>query len=285
MSEHIHQKMVKIMKGIQPITKNRTGQGISYKFRGIDDVYEAVHELMQENGVYNAPHVLEETITERISSKGTKMYHALVKVRYIFYTEDGSSMDMVGLGEGQDTQDKAVPKAMSGAQKQVYFQAFCIPTSEKKPEAEDIQHEESVQTASKGTIQRINIMVRDLGIEREEKIQRVNKLIKRDTPITSTSQLTPQEADIVITALEKALAQVKDDKPSTDDSGASQGLSDDTQGKLRVLAGKQGIESDHEILAACTEVLKRDIEMWSDMTEAEGLAVLSQFMQMDKEAG
>jgi hypothetical protein len=39
----------KIMLEIEPIGKNQSGRGIPYKFRGIDDLYNAVQKIMAKN--------------------------------------------------------------------------------------------------------------------------------------------------------------------------------------------------------------------------------------------
>ena len=52
----------------------------------------------------------------------------MCKIRYRFFTVDGSYIDAVVVGEGMDSGDKATNKAMSVAFKYACFQTFCIPT-------------------------------------------------------------------------------------------------------------------------------------------------------------
>jgi hypothetical protein len=58
------------------------------------------------------------------------LIYSVIKVRYTFYTTDGSSVESVVVGEAMDSGDKSMNKAMSAAFKYACFQTFCIPTEE-----------------------------------------------------------------------------------------------------------------------------------------------------------
>ena len=72
----------------------------------------------------------------------------MLKVRYTFYAEDGTSVSAVVIGEGMDSGDKASNKAMAIAMKYAFFQVFCIPTEEMKdPDAETPEPSRSKEPA------------------------------------------------------------------------------------------------------------------------------------------
>ena len=112
------------------ITKDRTStQGSGYKFRGIDDVLNALSPLLSRNGLCILPRVLNRTITERISQKGGALFYVVVEAEFDFVcAEDGSKHTVKTFGEAMDSGDKATNKAMSAAYKYACFQAFSIPT-------------------------------------------------------------------------------------------------------------------------------------------------------------
>ena len=58
----------------------------------------------------------------------------LSKIKYIFYAEDGTSVEAITIGEGMDSGDKATNKSMAIAMKYALFQVFCIPTEEMAKE-------------------------------------------------------------------------------------------------------------------------------------------------------
>ena len=124
------------------ITKDRTAPG--YKFRGIDDVYNAVSPLLAEHGLCILPRMINRTSTERINKSGTVMTYVVVEAEFDFVcAEDGSKHTVKTFGEAMDVSDKATNKAMSAAYKYAAFQAFAIPT-EGDNDADATTHEAAI---------------------------------------------------------------------------------------------------------------------------------------------
>lgn len=112
------------------IAKDRVNsQGSGYKFRGIDDVYNAISPLLAEHGLCILPRMLTRECTDRISAKGGNLFYVTVEAEFDFVSaEDGSKHTVKTFGEAMDSGDKATNKAMSAAYKYAAFQAFAIPT-------------------------------------------------------------------------------------------------------------------------------------------------------------
>lgn len=112
------------------ISKNRTNtQGASYKFRGIDDVYNTLSPLLAKHGLCILPRVLSRECVERQSGAGKPLFYVTVDAEFDFVSaEDGSKHTVKTFGEAMDSGDKATNKAMSAAFKYAAFQAFAIPT-------------------------------------------------------------------------------------------------------------------------------------------------------------
>ena len=112
------------------ISKDRTNtQGSGYKFRGIDDVYNAISPLLAEHGLCILPRVLARECVERQSKNGGALFYVTVEAEFDFVSaEDGSKHTIKTFGEAMDSSDKATNKAMSAAYKYAAFQAFAIPT-------------------------------------------------------------------------------------------------------------------------------------------------------------
>lgn len=130
----------KVMGSIGAVSKSRTNPQQNYKFRGIDEIYNAVNSALVEHGVFTVPTVLKEVREERQSKSGTAMFYVVLDVAYDVYGPDGSSFRAVVRGEGMDTSDKAGNKALAAAHKYLLLQLFCIPTEEQK-DAEQDSHE------------------------------------------------------------------------------------------------------------------------------------------------
>jgi len=138
--ELIYKKIPLIMKAVGVIAKGRQNQIQRYNFRGIDDMYASIQPAFIEHGVFCVPQVIERSREERQTKNGGVLVYTILKVRFIFYAEDGSSVDCVTVGEAMDSADKSSNKAMSAAQKYAFIQTLSIPT-EGDNDTENSSHE------------------------------------------------------------------------------------------------------------------------------------------------
>lgn len=134
---NIYESITAIMQEIPAIGKEKKNQQQGFKYRGIDDVMNALQPILAKHKVFVVPEVLEQQREERVTGKGSTLLYSLMKIKYTFYAEDGTSIYAVVIGEGMDSGDKASNKAMAIALKYAFFQVFCIPTEEMRdPDAE-----------------------------------------------------------------------------------------------------------------------------------------------------
>jgi len=128
----IYQKIAAMMGDVQKIAKDRQNVAQKYKFRGIDDVYNSVHEIFAKHKVFTVPVVLNAKHEERKSKAGGVLIYRIYTIKYIFYAEDGSYVEAIVVGEGMDSGDKAGNKALSVAHKYALLQVLLIPTDDPK---------------------------------------------------------------------------------------------------------------------------------------------------------
>ena len=142
---NIFESINKVMEDIGAIGKNTKNQQQGFMYRGIDAVMNALQPALVKHKVFVVPEVIDQTREERTSikkdnygnEKTSTLLYSIIKVKYTFYAEDGSSISSTVIGEGMDSGDKATNKAMSIAFKYACFQVFCIPTEEMvDPDAE-----------------------------------------------------------------------------------------------------------------------------------------------------
>lgn len=126
----IYKAISAVMEDIGIVGKDSTNKQQGYKFRGIDAVMNALNPALVKNKVFVVPEVLEQRREERPSRGGGILIYSICKIKYTFFTVDGSSVYATVIGEGMDSGDKATNKAMSIAFKYACFQVFCIPTEE-----------------------------------------------------------------------------------------------------------------------------------------------------------
>jgi hypothetical protein len=130
------------------ISKSRSNAQQGYKFRGIDEVLNALAPLLSKHQLVIIPRILSRECTERQTQKGGVLFSVVVAAEFDFISAvDGSKHTARTYGEAMDSGDKATNKAMSAAYKYAAFQAFCIPT-EGDNDADAKTHEDIKPSAN-----------------------------------------------------------------------------------------------------------------------------------------
>jgi len=139
----VYAAIIQVMKaiGAAGISKDRKNEQQGYKFRGIDDVYNALNGILAEANLCILPRVLKRDVTERATQKGGVLFYVVLDMEFDFISAlDGSKHVVAVVGEAMDSADKATNKAMSAGYKYACMEAFCIPT-EGDNDADRTTHE------------------------------------------------------------------------------------------------------------------------------------------------
>lgn len=142
-SPHVYKAIANVIKAMsaEGIAKDRSNQQQGYKFRGIDDVYNALSSKLAENGLVMLPRILSRDVQERQTIAGKSLFYVTVEAEFDMVAAlDGSSHTIRTYGEAMDSADKATNKAMSAAFKYAAIMSFCIPT-EGDNDADATHHE------------------------------------------------------------------------------------------------------------------------------------------------
>lgn len=140
---HVYAAIAEVMGELAKtgIGKNNKNTQQGYKFRGIDDVYNALAPVLARAKLLILPRVLNRTVTERETRNGGVLFYVVLDVEFdIVSGIDGSKHTVRVVGEAMDSGDKASNKAMSAAYKYACMEAFCIPT-EGDNDADATTHE------------------------------------------------------------------------------------------------------------------------------------------------
>jgi len=139
----VHEAMAKVMAAVSHIAKKRS-QGVSYEFRGIDEVMNALHGPLADNGLFLSPRVLDDWRVEMIpgspDNKGNprQQTQAVFRVAVDVWHESGESVTLgPGLAQSHDYGDKSVYQAQQNAIKYLLLEAFAIPTAEQDMDARE----------------------------------------------------------------------------------------------------------------------------------------------------
>ena len=131
-TKNIYTAMIAVMRDITSIGKSSKNVQQGFNFRGIDAVYNELHNLLAKHGIITLPQAGTPVTEERVNSKGTTLRFVQIPMTYQFVASDGSSITCQVIGEGMDSGDKATNKAMAIAHKYALLQTFLIPTEEQK---------------------------------------------------------------------------------------------------------------------------------------------------------
>ncbi|TAK97769.1 MAG: single-stranded DNA-binding protein [Rhodospirillaceae bacterium] len=127
----------------------KTTGGTIYSFRGIDDIYNALSQLMAKHGLCIIPVLKERNVIERQSKGGGALFYTTVTMDYqLVSAHDSSSVTMTIAGEAMDSSDKATNKALSAAYKYACLQIFCIPVKGETVDSENENHEVKLATVT-----------------------------------------------------------------------------------------------------------------------------------------
>lgn len=201
----IYEAICGVMEDVGAVKKTDRNEFDKYMYRGIDAVMNALQPAMIKHHVFVTPEVVEQTREDRIGKNGSPLIYSVTKVKYTFYTDDGSSVSALVIGEAMDRGDKSMNKAMSAAFKYACFQTFCIPTEEMIDSEKD-----SPEPVAKKTPEEMG--ERLLKKPTEKQLKLLNDLWKKTDDQTKMdvlkkhpdlSAITMKEASEIIEVLKK----------------------------------------------------------------------------------
>ena len=152
--ELIHQRMADILKDVSSIGKDQTNSQQGFKFRGIEDVMNALHEVFKKNEVFILTEVINHEYHEITTRSGSTGYHHLTRVQFHFQPVDGSRVTVTSLGEAMDYGDKGATKTLSISLKYALLNVFLIPTKETAEQDADNQTHQVVKLSAKEKVAR-----------------------------------------------------------------------------------------------------------------------------------
>ena len=214
----INEKIPAIIGEVKAVGKDHTNEAQKYKFRAIDDVYNALNSVLAKHKVCIIPKyqiIHNEVITDvktsewqgKVTEKKQNTRTVILQGNYKITAEDGSFEEVTTFGEAIDFGDKAFNKAMSQALKYCLFQVFCIPTEEEKDteaRSPEIPKKEEAVKVSAENVTYIYTLITKTGFDKE----RLYEAYK----VQSMKDLTAAQATKVIEGLRKIEKEQEDKK-------------------------------------------------------------------------
>ena len=144
-------KLVQVMAECSQVRKNGLNDFHHYKYATSADVLEKVNAALVKFKIASivTPEVLQSSEVQ--NSKGNIEQRVTVRITVTLLDADsGESVQLVGLGSGQDGGDKAVMKAQTAAIKYAFLMGLAISTNDD-PEADSRTDEGMSNTQGRGS--------------------------------------------------------------------------------------------------------------------------------------
>ena len=177
MADNIYKKMSAITAELTAVAKNlNVGIGQSaYKAVGEADVLAAVKPLEEKHGVYSYPYSrkivdsdLVTTTTEykgKVTEKTNRYLRIETVYRFVNIDNPEEYIDITTYGDGIDSQDKAVGKAMTYSDKYALLKAYKIITGE---DPDQFKSEEGKTEKKLTNREKVIILAKERGIDVKE---------------------------------------------------------------------------------------------------------------------
>lgn len=177
MADNIYKKMSAITAELTAVAKNlNVGIGkAAYKAVGEADVLAAVKPLEEKHGVYSYPYsrkIVEAdlvTTTSEYQGKVTEKTNRYLRIetvyRFVNIDNPEEHIDITTYGDGIDSQDKAVGKAMTYSDKYALLKAYKIITGE---DPDQFKSEEGKTEKKLTNREKVIITAKERGIDVKE---------------------------------------------------------------------------------------------------------------------
>lgn len=127
------QKLAKVMAETRWVEKKGRNSFFNYDYARETDILDAVRTKLAENGIFVFTSVehMEAKETAKRTRDGSPVNLVFVRTKHTFWDgESGETAEVFGTGCGEDSGDKAIYKAITGAMKYFISKNFLISTGD-----------------------------------------------------------------------------------------------------------------------------------------------------------
>lgn len=186
----IHKRLAEVMSEVEALKKDRKNEQQGFMFRSYEAFYNMLQPKLAEKKIFTLPSH-ESSIRETYPTKsGGSNHRTIVRVKYTLFTEDGSSIEGFGEGEGVDTFDKSTSKAFTMSHKSFISTLFMIPF-DADPDGQTPEARAAAKVVSK------NAEKKPAEAQREKELKEMERRVKKDTKTNPS--------DFVITSKDQSL--------------------------------------------------------------------------------
>lgn len=212
-NQQIYQLIPKIMQEVGAVGKGGYNAFDKYKFRSIDDIYNALQPVLAKNGVFIVPRIISSIENTIQSQAGKDQIRIKIKVEYKICAPDGSFVESIFEGEGIDRSDKATNKAAQASFKYMVSQLFCL-AFEGMEDADKESPEVGRPINNKTEPKKLSSQVAQTKVEAlaHSAPEAVNSPVKVDSPAMSNNEVNK------LKPIEKEKSHILNHAPNNENS-------------------------------------------------------------------
>ena len=132
------QRLIKVRESVQIVKKTEEARAglYSYKYASSSAVLSSLKKSMDENKVMIIPNVDKFTISDHQTKNGGHEYFTVLEMTYNVINADSpeDNIKISWTGQGLDTGEKGIGKALTYAEKYLFLKLFNIPTDADDPD-------------------------------------------------------------------------------------------------------------------------------------------------------
>lgn len=207
-------KLAHVMTQVSHVPKRGRNQFHKYDYATEADVNDALRDYLAQVHVLMIPTVESHAMREVTTRSGNTEFIVCVDMKFTFIDgESGEEISLQMSGEGQDSGDKAIYKAISGTQKYALLKLFMVPTGDD-PEDDSRDAKPPGKQASKTAPEKPN--------DEKERKARMAALLKfasdhgigKEVLVAMRDEYSPGEPIptlVIIERIERELKKIVDD--------------------------------------------------------------------------
>ncbi len=147
--KNIYQKLIEVRKAVPGLKKSN--KGFEYSYVSSSQTLTALRKAMDDEGLLLIPQVLSAGVKDHTTSKGNHQFFTLLEMKFIWVNADNPEEKICcdWYGQGLDSGEKGVGKALTYAEKYFFLKFFNIPTDKDDPDT-DQDKDKKQPTRDKG---------------------------------------------------------------------------------------------------------------------------------------
>lgn len=147
---NLAKKLSKILVNVSKVEKSGYNAHQKYKYITESDLLDCVRKEIADNGIFIFSSIEDSQVREVVRKDKDSNYITNVKIKYTFFDGDsGESFSVHSMGEGSDSLDKGIFKAITGANKYFLLKNFML-SGDDDPEKDSVVEQKSTTSSGFG---------------------------------------------------------------------------------------------------------------------------------------